>query len=185
MKKLVLLGDSIRMIGYGPIVAEKLKDEFETWQPADNGRFSKYTLRYVSHEWVPHIKDADIIHWNNGIWDVNDLGDGVFTSKEEYVENMTRIANQLLKLGKKVIFATITPVNEPCQGHDNDRIKEYNDLIVPILEEKGIIINDLFSVVYPHRAEYIRDDRLHLAEAGANACAEQTMRIIREATEDL
>lgn len=185
MKKLVLLGDSIRMIGYGTKVPDILKDEFETWQPADNGRFSKYTLRYVSYEWVPHIKDADIIHWNNGIWDVNDLGDGVFTSKEEYVENMTRIANQLLKLGKKVIFATTTPVNEPCDGHDNERIKEYNDLIVPILKEKGIIINDLFSVVYPHRQEYIRDDHLHLADAGADACAEQTVKIIREVAKTL
>jgi len=185
MKKLILLGDSIRMIGYGVKVPEILKDEFETWQPADNGRFSKYTLRYVSYEWVPNIKDADIIHWNNGIWDVNDLGDGVFTSKEEYVENMTRIANQLLKLGKKVIFATTTPVNEPCWGHDNERIKEYNALIVPILKEKGIIINDLFSVVYPHRQEYLRDDHLHLNDAGADACAEQTVRIIREVAENL
>jgi hypothetical protein len=185
MKKLVLLGDSIRMIGYGTIVPEILKEEFETWQPNDNGRFSKYTLRYVSHEWVPNIEGADIIHWNNGIWDVNDLGDGVFTSKSEYVENMTRIANQLLKLGKKVIFATITPVNEPCSGHSNERIAEYNKLIVPVLEEKGIIINDLFSVVYPHRAEYLRDDHLHLAEKGAEACAEQTVRIIREVAKTL
>jgi hypothetical protein len=67
----------------------------------------------------------------------------------------------------------------------NERIKEYNNLIVPILEEKGIIINDLFSVVYPHRQEYLRDDHLHLAEVGAQACAEQTVRIIREVAKTL
>ena len=185
MKKLILLGDSIRMIGYGTKVPEILKDEFETWQPDDNGRFSKYTLRYVSHEWVPKIKDADIIHWNNGLWDVNDLGDGVFTSKEEYVQNMTRIADHLLKLSKKVIFATTTPVNEPCSGHSNARIEEYNKLIVPILKEKGIIINDLYSALYPHRGEYLRDDRLHLGEGAIELCTEQTVRIIREVAKTL
>ena len=185
MKKLILLGDSIRMIGYGTKVPEILKDEFETWQPDDNGRFSKYTLRYVSYEWVAKMEGADIIHWNNGLWDVNDLGDGVFTSKEEYVQNMSRIADHLLKIGKKVIFATTTPVNEPCQGHSNDRIAEYNNLIVPILEEKGIVINDLFSAVYPHRSECLRDDRLHLGEMAIDICAEQTVRIIREAAKTL
>lgn len=185
MKKLILLGDSIRMIGYGTKVPEILKDEFETWQPADNGRFSKYTLRYVSYEWVANMKDADIIHWNNGLWDVNDLGDGVFTSKEEYVANMTRIADHLLKIGKKVIFATTTPVNEPCEGHSNERIEEYNKLIVPLLKEKGIIINDLYSVVYPHRHEYLRDDRLHLAEGAIDACTEATVKVIREVAKTL
>ena len=100
MKKLVLLGDSIRMIGYGPVVAENLKDEFETWQPADNGRFSKYTLRYVSYEWVPHIKDADIIHWNNGIWDlvIRFQEDGPFTPIDQYETNVRRIIREMKKL---------------------------------------------------------------------------------------
>ena len=185
MKKLTLIGDSIRMIGYGTKVPEVLKNEFDTWQPNDNGRFSKYTLRYVSYEWVPRMKDSDIIHWNNGLWDVNDLGDGVFTSKEEYLENMTRIANQLLKLGKKVIFATTTPVREPIAGHSNERIAEYNALIVPVLQEKGIIINDLYSVVYPHRNECMCEDGLHLGELAIDLCTEQTVRIIREVANTL
>ena len=40
MKKAVLIGDSIRMIGYGAPVAERLGDEFEVWQPDDNCRFA-------------------------------------------------------------------------------------------------------------------------------------------------
>ena len=45
MKKLVFLGDSIRLMGYGYQVAELLSDEYETWQPGDNCRFAAYTLR--------------------------------------------------------------------------------------------------------------------------------------------
>ena len=43
MKKVLLLGDSIRM-GYDDFVKEELK-EFEVfYDPDDNGRFSDYTI---------------------------------------------------------------------------------------------------------------------------------------------
>ena len=41
MKKVVLLGDSIREIGYGTKVPELLKDEFTVWQPEENWRLKK------------------------------------------------------------------------------------------------------------------------------------------------
>ncbi len=45
MKKVVLLGDSIRLWGYGTKVPELLGKDYEVWQPEDNCRFVKYTLR--------------------------------------------------------------------------------------------------------------------------------------------
>ena len=48
MKKVTLLGDSIRQIGYGKTVAEELgKEGIEVFQPEENCRFSKYTLSYA------------------------------------------------------------------------------------------------------------------------------------------
>ena len=102
MKKVVLLGDSIRAIGYGRKVPEMLGEEYTVWQSEDNCRFVKYTLRML-FEWREDIKDADIIHWNNGLWDICDLGDGVFTSPEEYAATMTRIAARLKTQIKKRI----------------------------------------------------------------------------------
>ena len=44
MKKVLLLGDSIRM-GYDDYVKDLLKGEYEVYYDAeDNGRFSSYTL---------------------------------------------------------------------------------------------------------------------------------------------
>ena len=43
MKKIVLLGDSIRQIGYGTKVPEMLGTDFSVWQPSDNCRFAEYT----------------------------------------------------------------------------------------------------------------------------------------------
>jgi len=43
-KKIVLLGDSIRLIGYGLLVPGKLGEGYDVWQPTDNCRFAQSIL---------------------------------------------------------------------------------------------------------------------------------------------
>lgn len=181
MRKITLLGDSIRLIGYGTRVPELLGEGFEVYQPNENGRFSKYTLRGVLREWKEDMAGSEIVHWNNGLWDAADSGDGVFSSPEEYVTNMLRIADFLQKHFKTVIFATSTPVTEQHPYLTNTRIREYNELIVPKLAARGIRINDLYSLVVPNIDCFIRtDDNIHLTEAGIEACAGQVAQVILE-----
>lgn len=183
--KITLLGDSICKIGYGPLVPSLLGDDFEVYQPEDNCRFSKFTLRGL-WDWKEKMAGSRIVHWNNGLWDICDVfGDGPFSNPDEYCQNMLRIADILLARHEKVIFATTTPVNPLHPYNRNERIIEYNRLIVPLLEEKGILINDLHALVVPHVDEYIREDLIHLTDAGARACAQQTTCIIREAAKTL
>lgn len=183
MKKVVLLGDSIRLIGYGPRVPEMLGSDYQVWQSEDNCRFVKYTLRCL-FDWRENIQDADIIHWNNGLWDTStglfDDGGKPFTSEEEYVDNMLRVASELLKITPHVIFATTTPVNPAYPYNSNAVIERYNAVLVPKLEAMGIKINDLHALVAPNVPEYICEDMLHLSEAGAMLCAEQVVRMIKE-----
>ena len=110
--KVTLIGDSIRVLGYGKLVPELLGDEYEVYQPNDNCRFAKYTLRGI-YDWDKDMAGSRIVHWNNGLWDVCDLfGDGPFSSEDEYITNMLRIADLLLSKHEKVIFATTTPVTQ-------------------------------------------------------------------------
>ena len=179
MKKLVLLGDSIRLIGYGTLLPELLSGEYEIWQPEDNCRWADYTYRMLSDH-AESIKGADIIHWNNGHWDICDLfGDGSFTSVDNYIRAMERVAKRLLTITNKVIFSTTTAVTPRLHYENNEIIKKYNDAVVPHLEKMGIIINDLYSVVLPHVEEYIKEDNIHLNDAGIRACAEQIAGVIR------
>ena len=174
MKKVVLLGDSIRLIGYGTKVPEMLGPEYTVWQPSDNGRYAQYTLHGVLEDWVDGIAGADIIHWNNGLWDMSVHGDdGVFTPLETYGNFIMRIAKALKKTTGKIIFATTTPVrNHPL--NNNEIARKYNEYIVPKLEAEGIIINDLYSLVSANLDEYIReDDSVHLTAAGIDACSMQ------------
>jgi hypothetical protein len=186
MIKVTLLGDSIRMIGYGLLVPELLGDEYEVFQPNVNCKFAKNTLRGL-FDWSKDMYGSRIIHWNNGLWDVCNLfGDGLFTSEAEYVDNMLRIADILVAKYDKVIFATTTPVARENQYNKNADIKRYNDLIVPLLVEKGIIINDLYSVVLSDVDKYIRkDDNIHLSEEGIAICSKQVADIIRAVAESL
>lgn len=181
MKKATLLGDSIRLIGYGIKVPELLGEEYKVFQPEDNCRFVKYTLRML-FDLKTEIEGSDVIHWNNGLWDIPTglFDDGEpFTSLEEYVQNMLRVARELKKLGRRVIFATTTPVHPGYRYNKNGVIQQYNEVIVPKLQELGIEINDLYSLVSQDIYKYIGKDQIHLSEAGIELCSKQVANAIR------
>ncbi|MBR7141210.1 MAG: hypothetical protein IKD03_03620 [Clostridia bacterium] len=180
MKKIALLGDSIRLIGYGKIVAEMLEREVEVFQSEDNGRFAKYMLRSIfdMHE---QLKDCEVIHFNCGHWDVCDImGDGqLFSTDEEYIANLERIAKALLKITPKVIFATITPVNPQYKYNRNEDIDRFNEKAVKKMKELGVQINDLNSLVKENVEEYLCEDMLHLSPTGTQLCARQVVEYIK------
>ena len=186
MIKVTLLGDSIRMVGYGQMVPTLLGENFDVFQPDENCRFAKYTLRGL-FDWEKQMSGTKIVHWNNGLWDICNLfGDGLFTSESEYIENMLRIADILLEKYDKVIFATTTPVTPQNPYNKNSDIEKYNARIVPLLNDKGIIINDLYQLVSSDIDQYIRkDDNIHLTDAGIKVCAEQVADIIKKVAQTL
>ena len=70
MKKVLLLGDSIRM-GYDDYVKEELDGKCEVvYDAEDNGRFAAYTL-WQANQMFKHHGHFDVVHWNNGYWDMN------------------------------------------------------------------------------------------------------------------
>ena len=76
MKRVVLLGDSIRLLGYGKRVPALLGEEFVVWQPEANGMYAQNVLRQLFDN-ADRIREADAVHFNAGLWDVCDLfGDG-------------------------------------------------------------------------------------------------------------
>ena len=185
MKKVVLIGDSIRLIGYGKPVAERLSDSFEVWQPDDNCRFAQYTLRGL-WEWKDGIRGADIIHWNNGLWDVCEIfGDGEFTPIDEYVSTMLRVARLFKERASTVIFATTTPVRPENTHNKNEVIEAYNAALVPKLREMGIIINDLYTPLAADLYKYIGNDTIHLSEDGIALCADMVTEVIRREADKL
>ena len=180
MKEVLLLGDSIRQ-AYQSGVVERLSGIANVSAPGENCRFAAYTLN--SLRWrLPGFPKPDVIHWNNGLWDLAILYGGTecFTTLDNYMDAIKKTLEQLRKTGAQIIFATTTPCH-PDKGSYNPTmpsytrnadVERYNAAVVDFMEKENIPINDLWSVVYPHIFEYISEDLIHPNDAGKAALAD-------------
>ena len=157
MKKVLLLGDSIRM-GYDEYVRDLLHGKAEVYFEEDNGRFAAYTLWQVN-QIFRHHGQFDVVHWNNGYWDMNiepPMTEAIHPV-EEYLHFLRRILNEIQKNGAKVIFATTTPILVEGTGVDNTGtqatftyndtwVQTYNEAAKKLMAEQGVPVNDLYAL---------------------------------------
>lgn len=186
--KVLLLGDSIRMF-YQNEVIKQLGDDYEVFAPKENCRFSLYVLNSIRF-WANEFPTPDIIHFNAGLWDTAILyhEDGCFVEIDNYVKNMKLILRELKKTGAKIIFATTTPVSDEkvnlCgpmpPAHKNEDIINYNKAVLDAFKDEDIVINDLFSKMYPERNLYLSDDMIHPNEEGIKILGTQVADAIKE-----
>ena len=186
MKKIVLIGDSIRM-GYDKYVKDALKDEAEVFYPGENCRFAQYVLRAVS-DWRKDGNwgdDADLVHWNAGLWDTLRLyGDEPLTPPEMYAEMIRRVDKRLRFLFPKAkfVFATSTRVLENRYGKDfkryNKDIEEYNKIALEVLKDTDTVINDLYSFTAALPESYYSDVTHLYTPDGTNAMVNKVLDVI-------
>ena len=69
-------------------------------------------------------------------------------------------------------------------NNKNEVIKQYNEAIVPKLQEMGIEINDLYSLVAQDIYKYICEDQIHLSAEGIELCSKQVVSVIKETKKD-
>ena len=168
MKKIVLIGDSIRL-GYDKYIKDALSRTAEVFYPSENCRFAEYVLRYA-HEWKRNGNwgdDVDLVHWNAGLWDALELfGDEPLTSLSYYGEAIGRINKRLRMLFPKAkfVFATSTNVSEkmgkPEFMRHNATIETYNAEALRALSDTDTVINDLYSLTASVPDSY-RSDWVH------------------------
>jgi hypothetical protein len=175
MRKVMLIGDSIRM-NYQDRVRQLLQGQAEIRAPEENCRFAAYALFELSN-WVPD-NDYDVIHWNNGQWDVCYMPDGrIHTPLPVYLDLEKRIAEVLRRKAKRLVFATTTPVHADqfetatVNARKNADIVAYNKAVVNELSALGVEINDLHTPLARDVMQYIAEDKVHLASAGVEICA--------------
>ena len=170
MKQVLLLGDSIRM-GYEPLVRAALEDRADVSGPSENGRWAGYTLNSLRF-WLPRLPKPDIIHWNNGLWDLGDdyhLG-RPFSLPEEYESALERTITVLNNMfpGVQIIMATTTPTANP----DTSGIEAYNEIMKKVAARHNIPVDDLFPLVNP---SLICPDGIHLNEEGWKIVSQQVI----------
>jgi len=192
MKKVLLLGDSIRM-GYDHYVKDLLKDKCTVYYDEnDNGRFAAYTLWQVNQFFKTYGK-FDVVHWNNGYWDMNveaPMTDAMHPI-DEYIHFLKRIIAEIHRNGAEIIFATTTPILKSGSALDNtgtgmeisynnDWVVQYNEAAKKLMAEQNIVVNDLYAQMLKGENYYKCEDMLHLTEEGYKICAEQAAKRIEE-----
>lgn len=165
MKKILLLGDSIRL-NYAPYVYRKLSDRAQIVWPEDNCRFAKYTLHELPG-WLKTMGNPDIVHWNNGLWDLHHYYEGQpLTSLTEYLRDLEKVAEILKTTGAKIIFATCTTASPQNKEWDNIQVAEYNAAAVRLMERLSIPVNDLYPLTKGQEETMIAPDLIHLSPQG-------------------
>jgi len=188
MKSVLLLGDSIRM-GYCRYVKEELKDIAEVCYPEKNCEFTQYTLVELP-KWINLVGDpkkVDVIHWNNGHWDIAHRGkeDVSLNTPEQYAVMLERIYRKMRALcpNSKIIFALTTPMNPDGDGGNNPRtnaeIEQYNSVACNVMNKLGVQINNLYSVISGQPSS-IYIDHAHLSENGYQLLAKTVLKVITE-----
>ncbi len=176
MKQILLLGDSLRM-GYEPIVRKLLEGKAEVSGPEENGRWAGYTLNSLRF-WIPNLPKPDIIHWNNGLWDLGDdyqLG-RPFSLPEEYESALERMITVLNKLfpDAQIIMATTMPTDNP----DTSDMEGYNEILKNVAARHNIPVDDLFPIIAGRAEEFVGPDHIHLTKEGFETVAAQVVRVL-------
>lgn len=187
MKNIFLIGDSIRhgapgSDGYGVHVKKKLEGVANIYAPEENCRFAQYTLRYL-HEWASRVpkEEIDVVHWNNGLWDVLRLfGDEPLTDIEAYGVMLKRVYKRIKFLfpNAKIIFALSTSVIEewgsPNFFRYNCEIEEYNKKAQEVMGELGVEVNDLYTLSKSFDNS-LHSDWVHFNTAGSQILADKVI----------
>lgn len=155
MKKIVLIGDSIRL-GYDKYIKDAFDGVCSVFSSDENGKFAVNVLRFA-HEWKNTGNwgdDVDVVHWNAGLWDVLHIFSDkkTMTPIDCYADYIKRIDKHLRMLfpKAKMIFATSTAVLE--KNYDqrffryNREIEQYNAVAIDALKETDTEIDDLYAV---------------------------------------
>ena len=173
MKKVVLIGDSIR-IGYQKYVVEDLEGLAVVRFPKGNSFASTDVLIHVDDWIIAH--EPDVVHINCGLHDVkrNKSTGEIKTPLEQYKANIRKILQKIVDdTNAKLIWATSTPVNEERHNEvmDFDRflddIRIYNEVSAEICGRFGIDVNDLYELVLQAGPEdLLNRDGVHFTQEG-------------------
>ena len=147
MKKLYLIGDSIRM-GYCEYVKAALEGKAEVHWHSGNARFAEYVL-YSIGDWEHKNRvgeDTACVHWNTGLHDViRTAGEEPLTPPEIYGYYIERICKRLKNYYLSFNFVLTQAVPHHTGGHSHLTLL---CLFLPFLNKSK-------SVLYPKTSSWL------------------------------
>ena len=188
MKKILLIGDSTMIgsnvsSGYGPYLCDMLEGKAKVFLPVENCQDTRFTSACLDELFYPGLLAiADIIHWNNGLWDVlHFLGSSkTVVPLPLYIQLVDKILTSIREVNPAaiIVFATTIPIvefdNDGGSYRKNSEINEYNRAVLEHLADKNVIINDLASVCNSFDKSSWTPDCVHLTDDSSKILAKHT-----------
>lgn len=190
--KVLLIGDSIS-IGYTSQVQQQLVDIASVERIDGNAASTMNGLKKID-SWL-HGKNFDIIHFNWGLHDIayrnedsphknklDKLNGKKKVEIEDYRSNLKNLVERLRKTGAVLIWASTTAVPDNEPGRFPKDVVAYNSAASIIMQNNGIITNDLYSIsksfdqnmlVAPNNVHFSKLGSLILANNVAEAIKRQ------------
>ncbi len=213
LPNVLIIGDSIS-IGYTPFVKELLAGKANVYRPTlENGNPENCegTTKGVQNieRWLTNTgvgtpmaigaaSKWDIIHFNFGLHDLKHVNpvtgensknptDPLQANLKQYKKNMEVIVENLKLSGARLIFGTTTPYPDDVEGvlRDPGMPKKYNRAAIKIMNQHGIMINDLYNFMLPRMNDLQLPKNVHFKPEGYQALARKVVERINEVIRDL
>lgn len=174
LPRVLLIGDSISM-GYTLRVRDLL-DEANVQRIPNNGGNTAQILVELDRWLLTGGSSAwDVIHFNSGVHDaVRNVPNVSDISLTDYATNLQTLIDRFKAVSTHVVFATTTP-NPAYLVRYGDHAA-YNAVAVPLMQQNGVAINDLYAAILPRFAELSHG--VHYVPKGYNLLASRVARSI-------
>ena len=102
-------------------------------------------------------------------------------SLEAYTQQLTAIVDRLQKTNAILIFATTTPVPEGGVRpyRDPSDVPAYNHAAQMVMQDRGIVVNDLFRFAEIRLSEIQQPVNVHFTREGSVVLAGEVAQVIR------
>ena len=184
LPRVLLIGDSISM-GYTLGVRARLDGVANVHRIPENGGPTSRGVERLD-DWLGERR-WKVIHANFGLHDLkimDEMGSRQVPPRE-YRANLEAIHKRLASVADEVIWASTTPVPE---GPVNPRrepsdVVRYNDLAAAVAASRGVVVNDLYTLVLPRLSELQQPVNVHFRPEGSEVLADAVAAAIVAALE--
>ena len=157
LPRVLLIGDSISR-AYTQTVRKELAGKANVHRAPANCGPTATGLKKLD-VWLGDGK-WDVIHFNFGIHDRA-------TPLDEYRERLEQLVIRMKETGATVVWASSTPLPDlPEKKWTASSMVERNAVAAGVMEENDVPVNDLFSAITPHLAEWQNPNDCHYQESG-------------------
>ncbi len=114
----------------------------------------------------------DVIHFNFGIHDRR-------TPLADYTTQLQQLVERMQLTGAELAWASTTPIPDVPGTYSPESIAPRNAAAASVMQEHGVPIDDLFTAITPHLAEWQNPNDVHFSEPGNEFLGKQVATFLK------